>query len=151
MLWWQCIVLYNTVIIIEKHQEPYGNTIDTNQMIYETKFKVKITGNTPNTDDKKNVGIAVPLKYLSNFWRTLEILLINYEINLILISCYFFCEWKRIFQNKKYKNLCSSCNFINSRLYKTITSDKLIFRFLNWSKFSRSQWIFCFIIWKGGW
>ena len=53
-------------------------------MIYETKFKVKITGNTPNTDDKKNVEIAVTLKYLSNFWRTLEMLLINYEINLIL-------------------------------------------------------------------
>ena len=84
MLWWQCIVSYNTVIIIEKHQETYGNTIDTNQMIYETKFKVKITGNTPNTDDKKNVEIAVTLKYLSNFWRTLEMLLINYEINLIL-------------------------------------------------------------------
>ena len=28
--------------------------------------------------------IAVPLKYLSNFWRTLEILLINCKINLIL-------------------------------------------------------------------
>ena len=26
----------------------------------------------------------VPLKYLSNFWRTLEILLINCEVNLIL-------------------------------------------------------------------
>ena len=26
----------------------------------------------------------VPLKYLSNFWRTLEIPLINWEINLIL-------------------------------------------------------------------
>ena len=27
----------------------------------------------------------VPLKYLSNFWRTLEIPLINCEVNLILI------------------------------------------------------------------
>ena len=26
----------------------------------------------------------VPLKYLSNFWRTLEMPLINYEINLIV-------------------------------------------------------------------
>ena len=26
----------------------------------------------------------VPLKYLSNFWKTLEMSLINYEINLIL-------------------------------------------------------------------
>ena len=28
----------------------------------------------------------VPLKYVSNFWRTLEMPLINCEINLILIS-----------------------------------------------------------------
>ena len=27
----------------------------------------------------------VPLKYLSNFWRTLEMLLINCEVNLIFI------------------------------------------------------------------
>ena len=26
----------------------------------------------------------VPLKYLSNFWRTLEMSVINYEVNLIL-------------------------------------------------------------------
>ena len=32
----------------------------------------------------KNIEIVVPLKYLSNFWRTLEMPLINYEINLIL-------------------------------------------------------------------
>ena len=29
---------------------------------------------------KKNVKIVAPLKYLSNFWRTLEMPLINYEI-----------------------------------------------------------------------
>ena len=32
----------------------------------------------------KDVEIMVPLKYLSNFWRTLEMPLINCEINLIL-------------------------------------------------------------------
>ena len=30
------------------------------------------------------VAIVVPLKHLRNFWRTLDILLINCEINLIL-------------------------------------------------------------------
>ena len=34
-------------------------------------------------DGTKNVEIMVPPKYLSNFWRTLEISLINCEINLI--------------------------------------------------------------------
>ena len=46
-------------------------------------FKVKMTGQTGD-DGTKNVEIMVPLKYLSNFWRTLEMPLINCEINLIL-------------------------------------------------------------------
>ena len=49
------------------------------------KFKVKITGKTPATGNTKDVEIIVPLKYLSNFWRTLEMPLINCEVNLILI------------------------------------------------------------------
>ena len=47
-------------------------------------FKRKITGKTPVNGNRKDVKIAVPLEYLSNFWRTLEISLINCEINLIL-------------------------------------------------------------------
>ena len=46
-------------------------------------FKVKITGETEN-NGAKGVEIMVPLKYLSNFWRTLEMPLINCEVNLIL-------------------------------------------------------------------
>ena len=46
-------------------------------------FKVKITGKTGD-DRTKDVEIAVLLKYLSNFWKTLEMPLINCEINLIL-------------------------------------------------------------------
>ena len=34
--------------------------------------------------NRKNVDIAVPLKYLRNLCRTLEMPLINYEIDLIL-------------------------------------------------------------------
>ena len=48
------------------------------------KSKVKITGNTPADGNTKDVEIIVPLKYLSNFWRTLEMSLINCEVNLIL-------------------------------------------------------------------
>ena len=46
-------------------------------------FKVKMTGQTGD-NRTKNIEIMVPLKYLSNFWRTLEMPLINYEINLML-------------------------------------------------------------------
>ena len=36
------------------------------------------------TIQKKEVEISVRLKYLSNFWRRLDIQLINCEINIIL-------------------------------------------------------------------
>ena len=45
-------------------------------------FKTKITGQT-NDNGIINVEIMVPLKYLSNFWRTLEMPLINCEVELI--------------------------------------------------------------------
>ena len=48
------------------------------------KSKVKITGNTLAAGNTKDVEIIVPLKYLSNFWRTLEMPLFNCEVNLIL-------------------------------------------------------------------
>ena len=47
-------------------------------------FKTKITGQTDNNGRINNVEVMVPLKYLSSFWRTLEMALINCEINLIL-------------------------------------------------------------------
>ena len=53
-------------------------------------FKTKITGQTAANDNngnataRVNVEIMVPLKYLSNFCRTLETPLINCEAELIL-------------------------------------------------------------------
>ena len=46
-------------------------------------FKTKITVQT-NDDGIINVEIMIPLKYLSSFWRTLEMPLINCEVELIL-------------------------------------------------------------------
>ena len=48
------------------------------------KSKIKIAGKTPNNGNEKDVEIMAPLKYLSNFWRTLEMPLINCEVSLIL-------------------------------------------------------------------
>ena len=45
------------------------------------KSKVKITGKTPDDRNTKNFEIIVSLKYLSNFWSTLEMPLINCEVN----------------------------------------------------------------------
>ena len=77
-LWQYCkdIPARNANNIIEEFTE--DNTTDT------FKFKAKITGQTGN-DGTKDVEIIVPLKYLSNFWRILEMPVINCEVNLILI------------------------------------------------------------------
>ena len=56
---------------------------DANNLTDSFNFKVKITGQTED-DGTKDVELMVPLKYLNNFWRTLEMPLINCEVNLIL-------------------------------------------------------------------
>ena len=48
------------------------------------KSKIKITGSTSVDGNTKNVEITIPFKYFRNFCRTLEMPLINCEINLIL-------------------------------------------------------------------
>ena len=80
---------------------------DTNNLTDSFKFKAKITGKTED-DGTKDVAIMVPLKYLTNFWRTLEMPLINCEVNLILTwsstcLCYCFCYHCK-----------SSCNIYNN-------------------------------------
>ena len=60
--------------------EPNDNLPDSESF----KSKIKITGKTLVAGNTKHVEIMVPLKYLSNFWRTLEMSLINCEVNLIL-------------------------------------------------------------------
>ena len=82
------------MIIIEKHQEIYyrdepalndadGTLVNFSGNSSSVKFKQKITGSTGDYGTKA-VQIILPLKYLSNFWRTFEMALINCEINLIL-------------------------------------------------------------------
>ena len=77
------------MIIIQKHLEVYGNIVkivdfDGANATDSFNFKTKITGQTNNDGEINGVEIMVPLKYLSNFWRTLQMPLINCEIELIL-------------------------------------------------------------------
>ena len=65
-------VANNEIIILSE-----DNTTDS------FKFKAKSTGQTGN-GGTKDVEIMVTLKYLSNFWRTLEMPLINCEVKIIL-------------------------------------------------------------------
>ena len=59
-----------------------GVTNDDNAPSF--KYKASIIGNTEDNGRKNGVKIAVPLKYLSNFWKSLEIPLINCKVELSL-------------------------------------------------------------------
>ena len=70
------------------NDDPNDNIEDSESF----KSKVKITRKTPSNGNKNDVSIIVPLKYLSNFWRKLDMHLINCEVNLILTwskDCYY--------------------------------------------------------------
>ena len=47
-------------------------------------YKTSITGKLEGNNTEKEVEIVVPLKHLSNFWRTLDMALINCELKLTL-------------------------------------------------------------------
>ena len=49
------------------------------------KYKTSIAGKTPEDNNLlTNARLVIPLKYLSNFWRSLKIRLINCEVELII-------------------------------------------------------------------
>ena len=84
--------MYNLIEYSDNYLKTSGSLwqyykVDPNDNIADSesfKYKVKITGKTPDNGNTKDVEVIAPLKYLSNFWRTLEMPLINCEVNLIL-------------------------------------------------------------------
>ena len=83
--------MYNLIEYRDNCSKPSGNLWqyykdDANDNITQSESfesKIKIAGKTPAADNRKDVEIIVPLKYLRNFWKTLEMPLINCEANLI--------------------------------------------------------------------
>ena len=56
----------------------------SNSESFDYRVNVMENGVTQNSLTKNDVKIAVPLKHLRNFWRSLNIWLINCEVELIL-------------------------------------------------------------------
>ena len=66
-----------------KRDEINNNSNVTNDNNAPTfKYKANLIGNTEKNATKKGVKLAVPLKHLSNFWRSLQLPLINCKIEL---------------------------------------------------------------------
>ena len=124
------------------NKNPNKNVINSKSFKYKTSiignaYNVarRITdadGNPPNNpdyvtnkSDTKEVEIAVPLKYLGNFWDTLDMPLINCDVSLALTwsaNCVITSMEKRITTgtnrgnsptNNRHKVVCSSSYFIS--------------------------------------
>ena len=70
-----------------ERDELIGNINLTNDNSSSFKYKSDLIGNTDADGanrKKEGVKIVVPLKYLSNFWRSLKMLLINCKVELSL-------------------------------------------------------------------
>ena len=116
---------------------------DPNDNITESesfKYKIKITGKAPAAGNTKGVKIAVPLKCLSNFWRTLEMPLISCEINLILTWSEDYVissatqETKFITTDTKlYVPVVTLSSQYNAKLLQQLKSG--FKRSINWNKF----------------
>ena len=75
----------------KEHTIGAGNNAINISIRNSKSFKTKITGSLDaGEDEKEDIKFAIPLKYLGNFWRSLDIPLINCEITLIL-SWYETC------------------------------------------------------------
>lgn len=101
---------------------------------------MNITGKIPDNGNTKGIEIAVLLKYLSRFWRTLEIHLINCEINHIL-KCSSICvitistgaEIFVITYAKLYVLVVTSSTQDNAKLLEQSTSG--FKQAINWDKY----------------
>ena len=166
----------NTVKITKKttgslwnyyRDEPNSN-IDDNEIMhsilnsesFDYKANFMENGVTQNNLTKNDVKVVVPLKQLSNFWKSLNIPLINCEVELILTwfkNCILIDKLRReanygvnpnVYEVDNPENatfkitdkiICSSCYFIKKSDIKLLEKLKSGFkRTIKWNKY-RSQ------------
>ena len=89
--------MYNLIEYSDNYSDTSGSSqsfkrdvIDNNAEVTNNdnapsfKYKANLIGNTETDGAKKGAKIAAPLKYLRNFWRSLEMPLINCKVELSL-------------------------------------------------------------------
>ena len=60
------------------YRDEPSNPLSSNSKSF--KYKTSIVGKTPDDNDSLTTAkVVIPLKHLSNFWRSLDIPLINWE------------------------------------------------------------------------
>ena len=92
----QCLCIINLIEYSETYSDTSGSLwnfkrdeierdVDlTIENAFSFKYEANFIGNTENNRIKNGVKVALPLRYLSNFWRSLEMPLINCKVELSL-------------------------------------------------------------------
>ena len=140
--------MYNLIEYSDNYAKTYGSLWqyyrdESNDNLTNSKSfksKMKIIGKTPVAGNEKDVEIMVALKYLSNFWRTLEMPLINCEVNLILtwssasvITNSTGAGTSEIADTKLYVPVITLSRQDNSKLFQQSKSG--FKRVINWNKY----------------
>ena len=119
--------------------EPNNNLADSESLKSKIKI-IKITGKAPVAGNEKDVEIMVPLEYVSNFWRTIEMPLINREVNFILTwssTCVITNSTGagtfKIRDTKLYVPVVTLSTQDNAKLLQKLKS--CFQRMINWNKF----------------
>ena len=110
------------------------NFIDNNKRATTKSFeyKTKLMVSTPNNDDRLDAEVVILLEYLSNFWRSAELLLFNCQIE-VDISWSGYCIISEISRTSRtVGNLPTSATFqINIKKYNLKQGFK---RTISWGK-----------------
>ena len=132
------------------YRDQPSDPVSTNSESF--KYKTSITGNTydvdltiigdggnpiPNPDydqnkeSKKETEVVIPVKHLSSFWRTLDVPLINYEVEIILTSSKNCVLADMTTRNAGNNNIppaivapsgCSTFNITDTKLYVPVVT-----------------------------
>ena len=91
------------------------------------KYKVNLLGN-PVLDDaiaKLSIKIVVSLKYLSNFFRSLEMPLINYKVKLNLKNVYYQIELVMLYLLLMIQNYTFQLLLCQKKIIKILLNNKI--------------------------
>ena len=127
--WWQL-----------ERDEIIGNNNLTNNSASSFNYKSNLIGNTDADGKKEGVKIDVPLKYLRNFWRSLEIPLISCKIE-PLLRWYENCVLSnvagdstfKVTEAKRYVPVVTLSTEDNAKLSKLLTEG--FKRSVYWNKY----------------
>ena len=128
---------------MQKHQIIYRNIVEMNLMTHSESLNFKSSNKDNNSNNNAGISyvkIIVPLNYVSYFWRTLEMPLINYEVTLD-VDCSQICvtfEVDRVTKfamasAKLYVPAVTLSSQDNGKLLQELTSGFITT--INWNKY----------------